>query len=426
MDKSLKSFNIGACDNIQFVNNSVNNSVDNSKNDVFSSKVVIKKPKILRIDLNESILEGNLIEMPFVSYIDRKKKEILGVVEYKWIDSNGNERGVEVRGSVKYGVPTSFEFDVLITLLRIYVQNKKILLNSQYNELEISEEDITIEFTLRQVAKELGMKSINPTIIDKILKAIEILTDTTIYNRYSGGIYDIEEKKYIENKSIAFHIVEKFETYLYRDGVKRKRGQDIHQKIKLNQFFYKSISGNYFKFFNHTEYTAISSSVGRRLFLILNKWRGDNKSSLKIKCETLYQRIPLDSSIIVSRKNQMLKRAFDSLVNVGFVKDFEIKDCTVTITFNIKNIDNNIDKQMYFKDKYNNHNDIIEKLESINFSKDEIQNYLNIIVFDNDYVKALLRYADIQIKYCKIDNIKGFIISGLVKKYNIDQKYYNE
>ncbi len=389
-------------------------------------KKIVKKPKILRINLDEAVMEGNLIEMPFVTYnLDRKKKDIVSVVEYKWIDSKGINRGIEIRGSAKYGVPTSFEFDVLIALLRIYARSEKILLNAQYiNDYNISEDDITIEFTLTKVAEELGLNRPSSTILNKILRSIEILTDTTIYNRYSGGIYDILEQKYIEDKAIAFHIVEKFESTLYRNDKKQKRGRGIVQKIKLNKFFYKSISGGYLKFYSHTEYVGISSSIGRRLFLILSKWKGDNKSYLKIKNETLYQRIPLEDSIPIKRKNQMIKRALQSLIDIGFIKQFEIKDGYVTSFFKIEDIKNN-DDNIYFKNKYNHHDEIIDKLKSLGFTEEEIQRYLNVIYFDNEYAKALLRYAEIQDRYGKIDSMKGFVLSGFVKKYNIDNKYYN-
>jgi hypothetical protein len=109
------------------VENSKQMSIFNDKpvdKDVDKSRIISKKPKTLRIKTEEGIIESNLAEMPFIYYY--QKKEPINVLEYMWVDSKGVKRGLEVRNP-KHGVPSSFEFDVLLALHKIFAKNNPVL-----------------------------------------------------------------------------------------------------------------------------------------------------------------------------------------------------------------------------------------------------------------------------------------------------------
>jgi hypothetical protein len=51
------------------------------------SRIIAKKPKTIRIRTDESIIESNLSELPFVYYY--KQKDPINILEYIWYDSKG-------------------------------------------------------------------------------------------------------------------------------------------------------------------------------------------------------------------------------------------------------------------------------------------------------------------------------------------------
>lgn len=299
---------------------------------------ILRKPKKLKINVNEAILEGNLIELPFITY-NRigSDNNFVTMVEYNWVDSKGVKRGIEVRGSSKYGVPTAFDFDVLVSLLRVFVENNTVEYNQRlFDESLISDSDVEINFTFTQIARDLGYSRPNSKILEKIQISLERLIDTTIYNKFNGGIYDICTSDYITDEKEAFHILNYLKSYHYTTGEKRLGSNQIKQKVILNKFFYRSIANNYFKYFDYNKYTRLQGGISKKLYLLLNKWCVRNEQFKAFNLQTLYDRIPLDPSGSVKVKNQSLKRALESLVKVGYITDFEINSKTkkATLYFN--------------------------------------------------------------------------------------------
>jgi hypothetical protein len=226
--------NVNEVDNLSFFNDDVESK------GVDKSKIISKKPKTLRIKTDEAIIESNLAEMPFIYYY--KKKEPINILEYIWYDSKGVKRGLEVRNP-KHGVPSDYEYQVLLALYKIFAKNNPILTSNE--ESQSFDIPIVINFSFKELAKEMGYANYGGSIKTKLDNAIECLIDTTIYNRYNGGLLDQSTGQYIIDGKKAFHILEEYEAYSYKElipGEKRLQGEEIKERtmIRLSSFFFLS------------------------------------------------------------------------------------------------------------------------------------------------------------------------------------------
>ena len=406
--------------------NPLKTSAESKRNieNIFKSK---KTNRVITVTENDAYIESNLIEMPFVSYT--KKKEVVTKVIRKWIDSKKTERAIVIEGNNEYGVPTAYEFDVIIALLKIFALKNRIEFNSEEFINQISKENLLIEFSLSEVAKTMGYNNNSGKTLNRIKRAIQILTKTTITSsfydnlnkvKYSGGIYDEFNKKYIEGED-TFHIFNDYTSYSYKFN-QRSPKNDI-QKVYLGSFFYKSIRNSYFQFFKYDKYLSLTNSISKKIYLILYKWR-NNRDFLELKFETLYQRIPLDDSIPNNEKKRTCKTAIKALVDAEYLESFETKDDLFKFIFKSESEEQTKNIKNYMN-KYNRFAEIDNRLKEVGFNENEIKDFMDFIITNFNYVKALLRLTDVKIKMDTINNVKSFIYGGLLNKYQVEEKYYN-
>ena len=293
------------------------------------NKIMTAKRKTININATEGIIEGSLVDMPFITC--KKTNEIINVVNYNWLDSNGIQHGVEIVGG-KYGIPTTEEFDVLIALLKIFATNNKIEFGEAVNEenYNINNPEMIITFSLNQIAREMGKKSFSSSVLNRIKQAIYTLKQTTISNRQAGALYDINNKKYLESSEKLFSIIEEANFYSLQ-AHKKSPKKDLNS-VRLGKFFYQSIKGGYFKYINYDTYKQLKNGVAKRIFLCLTKWR-NNKLYITLKYDTLYSRIPLEDDIPKKQKKATLKRACNALVKIDYLQSYEMKQHYVTFIF---------------------------------------------------------------------------------------------
>jgi hypothetical protein len=287
-----------------------------------------KVPKTINIHTQEAVLEGSLIEVPFISINSQNK---IKVMNYNWTDANGIERGVEVVGGGKYRVPSTLEYDTLVALFRLFAKQNKIEFGDDF---EIENEELIINFSLNDLAKEMGYKSISGKILNRIKQSIETLVQITISNRKAGALYDIQDGQYIADTTTLFHIIEEATFYdILKNPISNRKDLNC---IRLGKFFYQSIKHGYFKYFNYAIYLNLTSGIAKRIFLCLTKWR-NNKTYITLKYNTLYSKIPLEESIPNYQKKASLKRACEILKKVNFITEYDMQKDVVTFVFYNKN-----------------------------------------------------------------------------------------
>lgn len=347
-----------------------------------------KKVKVLKIPVDKSILEGNLIEIPFISYY--KSKEPPTTVEYVWTDSKGIEKKIEVRGS-KWGVPDEYCFDVLIALFRLHLnQNKCIEFDIENKKWNM---DKTINFSLSELAREMGYKSLGKNVFDKLDIALEILNDTTIYNKAGGIFLDVKTDEYLATEvKESIRIVTNYKSYRYsKNGVNQKRINyrkiKDYTSVKIDDFIYESLCNSYFKIFDYENYKLLKMGIAKKIYLLLSKWRA-NRSKVFLTWETLYQKIPLTDKKTEKYRRKRIRDACKKLIEIEYL--VEVHENTKGVEFVFEEKDNkkqnelalDVDKSKEIPKKYNTIMDIIMALNELKIDNNIIQKILNTVSID--------------------------------------------
>lgn len=387
-----------------------------------------QKRKVIKIDNTRSLIEGNMMSSPLF-IVDRKRGET-GTLDIEWVDSNGVHRNMTLIASNESDLPNAKDFSVLVGILKLYSeQNPEIYYN--YNE-QLYDMPVRVNFTYSDIARVLGYKSCGGSVIKQIQTALRNLAMVSI--RSEGGLYDPVTKQYIESREAVFKLIE-YDIYKYSDvkeGEKRLDAKSMRERnyVEISSFFYNSMRHGNFKIYNYDIYRKLKRDISKQVFFIIDKWRGNKTKTpfVYYKYSTLYSRMALNEGLSENTKNMYIRRAADDLKEAGYIADYDIKPGE-GIVFKFDNsvdVDlNNMNNSYLGLDNYNNFDDVVETLGEYGVPKDIIDDYVN--QFNIEYVKALLRYFDVAIRYDRIEeNATGFLVKGLKTPYNIPNKYYNQ
>ena len=359
----------------------------------------------------DAVVDGNSVQMAFVKEYKGERKTLM---EYTWSnkDKNGNliQRGIKVSGHGEYGVPTLKEYDVYVALQRIFINKKTqngmcTLLPDNYDD-----DYLTIEFSISELAKEMGYSVPSSKTRDNLKKSIDTLLATTIYSIYNGGIYDIKEKKYVTNSSYGFHLLESMASLDIDNGA------DIsnYTKLRLSKFTYEQIVNDYKLFYDKSKYNKTKNLLAKKIYHLALQWKGDSKFSF-CNIDTLVERLPMVNCEPKYRKRE-IKNALKNLNDNGIVK-IKYDDQKPNKVYFIFDDDNNIE----IKKKYGTFKEIEQKYKDLGFTENEIHEYLNIEKIR--YIQALLRYMD---NKKNIKNAKKYFVRCYNKPIDIPEVYFGD
>lgn len=384
-----------------------------------------KKRKKITIDIGESLMEGNFMEIPFA--VMNRKADDIGTLEIKWVDSNNVARNLKVVASNESNLPTAKDMNVLVGLFKLYSeQNSVIEINGQQRICNTL--PIRIHFTFAELTRTLGYKTIGGSVIKQLQKSIETLSLTSLISE--NGLYDASTRTYVNDTKKIYKILE-MQIYTYKDNKDKKRlsPEEIKQNnfVEISPFFYNSMLSGNFGIFNYNLWRTFKRDISKKLYLILNKWDNDKRPFVFYEYKSLYSMIPLDDeSVDVSTKNRYIRRSAQDMKECGYIKDYKavpnkgvffIFDDSIDIDF--KNMEDNY----CVLDDYKNNDEVLYTLADYGVPDEIIKQYVKNETIH--YAEALLRYFDTAMRYNRIKkNPTGFLIQGLREPYNIPEKYY--
>lgn len=395
---------------MNYVENSL--EVSDSK-ELTCGKVINAKP-------SQSFNESNLMTLPFIS-LKRTKESIL---KRKWIRNNV-EVELTVKGSTDLGCPTIYEMDVLMALFKIQLKNmdNKIVVSSDNKVENMSD---TINFTYRELAKEMGLKGFGKKTKERLENSIKCLVETTIYSKQA--VRNQIEGEYVstfEGEESA-RIISKYKKYsvttrkLENKNLLSPEEIKESQSIKIDKFFFDNIVGNYFKLYDYDKYKTLKNSIAKKMLLILTQWSHGNEKYIKL--QTLYDYL----GIVIETKqeeyywNRRIRAAIDELKQVKFVQECSFNaDNGINLVFNTT-----VREKNKGLDKYKTDAEIVCRLRELGVDYDDITKFCRMDTMS--YVAALLRYIDHRQSNGTIDDVTKFTLKGLpYGKYDVSEYEVN-
>lgn len=417
------------------------------------------KKKVIKLRSGESIMDGNSVQTPFLApYRITKNKETgdlepLTYVEYTWTAiENGVEiqRGLNVNGHGKLGVPTLKDKEVLRALQDIYIWSKidKGVLRLETDPSKVTEEDLMIDFiSIDNIATAMGYKRISGQQRQSIRDSIERLVATTVFNTHKGGLYDPVKKRYITDSKVSYKYLDGMEDYIEYDCdnciylnschantkncINEENKKTNVTKIKMSMFLYLSIANNYRLYYDRDRANEIKNLIAKNIYLISRKWIGDGYIS-KANIKKYIDRIPMNAKQEKHRK-QAIKDSVALLNEYDFV-EASIKNDIITVIHLDKKptkiLNTDTDKiatkdTTYFKNKYNTFSELREELLSIGLTELEFNNIVDQNIEQIEYIKALLRYVIIKSRYNSDLEPNEYFVNCWNKHIPLDKKYFN-
>ncbi len=228
-----------------------------------------------------TLIEGNILESPIfiLNHKDTRKE-----VEYQWKYKNELGKIVEEKLSIKapLGIPTSFDMDVLNTIMEIYNYQKG---TEKYGKNEV-------HFTDYSIAKKLQI-SFSGERLKRIKESYNRMVHTTL----------TYEKSFLEEKEKITRIVHLLSNVEYYEKKKGNREISI-TKVILDDILINSIERKYFKLIDFDKYISLPSGLPRRLYEYLEK-KKYQKNFFEIGIKKLAQRIPLKTDRIDKLKKYL-------------------------------------------------------------------------------------------------------------------------
>jgi hypothetical protein len=367
----------------------------------------------------DAVVDGNTVQMAFLR--EYKSEEIQTAMEYMWFaneDGKLIKRGLYVSGHGEFGVPTLKEYDVYVALQRIFINKKTKRGICQLETENINDEDLEIQFTINELARELGYSTPSSATRENLKKSIRILLATTIFSKYTGGIYDIRNKKYIANAEIGFHFLESMQSL---DLIGDDEIMDV-TKIKLSKFTYDQILNDYKLFYNKNIYNKTKNLMARKIYHMALQWKGNNNFSF-VNINTLVEKFPM-INVEDKYKKRDIKKAIKILNDKGMVRIKYDEDNPDKVYF----IFNNVSEEVCVDSisKYITYKDTKERFYEIGFNVIEVDEYLEQQIENVKYIQALLRYVDERINGGYLKNPKAYVKKCIKNPLRtLDMKYYS-
>jgi len=339
-------------------------------------------------------LEGNLAEYPFFTYRRGIKREITNKVYNmgEVVMSDGIRHKREFTVAAPLGMPSAFDQDVLMAILRIGTRDKTLTEK--------------IYFTLYEIADMIGSKN-----HEKLVKqSIKRLLATTYFAKNTVLIKGGESAKHLKSVSEkGFHIFEEFE-YLCREEANKRLSRDFTY-IKLNGFFVENFVNGYFKYIDFGNYLSLDTPLAKKLYMYLEKKKFEKKM-YEIGIDKLALVLPIEAK---DRREvrRTLKENSDRLIEKRFIKSYKTRKDNIIYYFGKQAKEYEVlisDKKV----------EIVDVLIDIGITK------AVAIQLINEYEQERIRKQVEYLKYRNAKNRAGVLINAIKEDWAPPAEYAEE
>lgn len=374
---------------------------------------------------NLSINESNLMNLPFLN-LSRKQ---INKIERKWTRDDGSLAKVTVRGHEDYGVPKIEDFDVILALFRIHLNNlgKKIKLEDK--RINIPKQ---IHFTMYELAKELDINTGGAN-YRKLDERLNRLMNTSIEAESIAFKVDANGNQVLQKKT-AFGIIDEYNSINKAYFEINDMEYDItkikdYQYVSLSDYIINNVCGNLFKYYDEKIYKKIKTAYGKRLYMIFNNW--GLKSERFTTYDVLINYIGVSEEEIINNKSEIIrkiKNGLTELKNVKYIESYELlKGKGVNV---VK--DNQHKRNSTQLNSYDSSGELFAWFRGLSENGNPIFDFIEIsdILSKNDigYLKGFARYIDWTLnRNSNIKKLREYILNGLNyddilnRKYNVEK-----
>lgn len=254
-----------------------------------------KKEKSIEKDI--FFHEYNFFKLPLVT-VDKHKVGNIGHIEVKHAtrDAAGatGMRVWKVFGSSQYGLGGLFDDTVFMAINKIISDIPKPI----QNPIDIG--------SLKNITEILKIKNPNGDVFRSISIAIKRLASLTVTS--SSSFYDRDKKKYIES---VFHV---FDKVVFKSEVSEGTPTKRSNFIWLNDSYIRSINSGYMLPVDFDEYISIKNPIAKLIYKLLHTHFHAVKTPLKIKYESLCNKLAITKENSPSQSKQQLLKAHTELL----------------------------------------------------------------------------------------------------------------
>lgn len=363
--------------------------------------------KVINIKPHQSFNESNLMTLPFISLKRKKEKKLVR----RWV-RNGIDVELTVKGSADLGCPTIYEMDVLMALFKIQSKNmdNKIVVS---NDNKVENMSNIINFTYRELAKEMGLKGFGKATKERLEKSIKCLVETTIYSKQA--IRNQKEGAYVSsfNGEESSRIISKYKSYSVEtrklEGKELLHHEDIRdfQSVQIDEFFFSNLVSNYFKLYDYKKYKILKNNIAKKMLLILTQWSHGNEKYIKLQTLYDYLGIQIETKQDSYYWGRRLKESLDELKKVKFFEEYKIDSNEgINLVFNTT-----VRIKSKGLNKYTKDEEVVARLREIGIEYEDINKFCRMDTMP--YISALLRYVDYKYSIGAVDDITGYTFAGL-------------
>jgi hypothetical protein len=294
------------------------------------------------------------LALPFRYHFDSKSKGDSHSSIVRDVAPDGSLYLLEIITQSPDGPLQAVEFDVLIILMTLLVEQNQIMNASEgvlprYSSSEVirrnptvAQNGVRVQYTLAELCRRLGISADSSSRVKKAIERIE--SQSLTFKRFS---YSVSNKTNSQSKGLYNNEVEKTKIILKSGKIKYGKVEDTYSNsqsvfwVELDQSIVNNLLGEYVSIVTQKEFISLSSGNQRRIIFFLHSKKKKFGNSFIVSLNEIAQVIGLADN---QKKRRQIGEYLEKIKSITLTFDFSIlkrkleNDWDITIKFNSENL----------------------------------------------------------------------------------------